>query len=256
MITIERKQIEGIPVLELVEAERQGEELPLALFLHGVTNQKEKGLEPGYELARQGMRTVIPDAYLHGERRTEAYDGRKEMEFWSIVQASIREIPQIVEHYVRKGLAREDRISVTGLSMGAITTCMALAAYPWIHSAGCLMGSPDPIGFTEWILSSHWVEGFPPIPKEVAQEAMEPFRPYSLKAAPHKLAGRPFYIWHGTDDTSVPFEQMDAFVHEVKGKAYGENVKYEYYEGHGHKVPYEIYQHMAAFIGKAQQGEY
>lgn len=252
MISIEKKYIADIPVLEMVLDEKKGKELPLALFLHGVTNHKEKGLEPGYEMARRGMRVIIPDAYRHGERQEEIYNGRQEMEFWTIVTTSVEEIPAIVDHYTKEGLCDPKRITVTGLSMGAITACMALAAYPWIHSAGCLMGTPDPIGFTQWILSSHWAEGLPPIPQEEAMRAMEPIRKYSLQAVPEKVDGRPFYIWHGTMDESVPFAQMDAFVNGIKDTPHGRNVEFECYEGHGHKVPYEIFRNMAVFLSGAQ----
>lgn len=249
MITVERKIIQDIPVLEIVDRNRENEQLPLALFLHGITNQKEKGLEPGYEMALQGMRVVIPDAFLHGERKDESYNGSKEMAFWSIVWHSLEEIPYLVDHYLSEGKVSPNGVSVTGLSMGAITTCMALAKYPWIHSGGCLMGTPDPIGFTEWIMSSHWAEGLEPMDKEEVSELMIPFHSLSLQAEPEKIAERPFYIWHGTDDQSVPFEQMNSFIAEIENNDYAQNIKFEYNEGHGHKVPYEIFNHMAEFLG-------
>lgn len=250
MITVQRKEIQAIPVLEMVEQERMEEQLPLAIFLHGITNQKEKGLEPGYEMARRGMRVLIPDAFLHGERKKEEYQGTKEMAFWNIVWHSIEELPYLADHYVTEKKALANRISVTGLSMGAITTCMALAKYPWIHSAGCLMGTPDPIGFTEWVLSSHWVEGMDPVDADIDEidQLMAPFREWSLQDEPEKLAGRPFYIWHGTEDQSVPFEQMNAFVAKNEQEDYAANIKFEYGEGAGHKVPYEIFSHMADYL--------
>ena len=249
MITIQRKIIHGIPVLEIVESKHENEELPLAIFLHGITNQKEKGLEPGYEMAKQGMRVVVPDAFLHGERKNESYNGSKEMAFWTIVWHSIEEIPFLVDYYVAQGKAMSTRVSVTGLSMGAITTCMAVVKYPWIHSAGCLMGTPDPIGFTQWVLTSHWVEGMPPLDTDEVSELMNPFRELSLQDAPEKIAGRPFYIWHGTSDQSVPFEQMNSFVAQIQQEEYAKNVKFEYKEGAGHKVPYQIFEEMAEYIG-------
>lgn len=251
VIIIERKEIHNIPILEIVEASRKEQRLPLAVYLHGVTNQKEKGLEPGYELAKQGMRVIIPDAYLHGERKQEEYNGQKEMEFWSIVWRSLEELPFLVDHYVTENLAHQSRVIVTGLSMGAITTCMAMARYPWIYAGGCLMGNPDPIAFTQWILTSHWTDGMDDIDQQEAVALMAPFREVSLKEAPEKLAGRPFFIWHGTEDQSVPFEQMNDFVSQVEGEPYAEKMKFVYAEGHGHKVPYEVFSQMADYLGKA-----
>ena len=251
-ITIERKLIHHIPVLELVETNKKNDRLPLAVVLHGITNQKEKGLEPGYELAKQGMRVIIPDAFLHGERKNEPYSGGKETEFWSIIWRSLEELPYLVDHYVTENLALNSRIHVTGLSMGAITTCMALVKYPWIYAGAALMGNPDPIGFTEWILSSHWVDGVEDntVNKDDVIQLMAPFRELSLKEYPEKIAGRPFYIWHGTADKSVPFEQMDGFIKEIADEAYAKKINYNYAEGHGHKVPYEVFAEMAEFLGK------
>lgn len=252
IITVERKLIHNIPVLELVAQDKRNERLPLAVFFHGITNQKEKGLEPGYELAKQGMRVVIPDAFLHGERKNEPYNGKKETEFWSIVWQNLEELPFLVDHYVTENLALNSCIFVTGLSMGAITTCMALVKYPWIYAAGALMGNPDPIGFTEWILSSHWVEGMgdSETNKEDLTQLMAPFRELSLKEHPETIAGRPFYIWHGTTDESVPFNQMDDFIAEIMDETYAEKINYQYAEGHGHKVPYHVFAEMADFLGK------
>ena len=115
MILIERKIINDIPILEIVEEDKKQETTPLVFFYHGITNQKERGLEPGYALASNGMRVIIPDAYRHGERKEEAYAGEPAAEFWSVVLKNIKELPDIVEAYVEAGLAKRGTVSVTGL---------------------------------------------------------------------------------------------------------------------------------------------
>lgn len=249
MILIKRKIIHHIPILEIVEEDKKGEAVPLALFYHGIMNQKERGLEPGYALAKKGMRVVIPDAYRHGERKEEAYEGEPAAEFWSVVLQNIKELPSLVEAYVDSGLAKKDQVSVTGLSMGGITTCIALTQYPWIHSAACLMGSPDPIGLSHWALKSRWVEGLPPIDAEKVTALMAPFESLSLKEQPESLADKPFYIWHGTADESVPFDQMAQFVSDIRKEAYAEKICFRSTEGAGHRVPYAIFEEMAVFLG-------
>ena len=249
MIVIERKIIHNIPILEIVEEAKKNEAIPLAFFYHGITNQKERGLEPGYALASNGMRVVIPDAYRHGERKDEAYAGEPAAEFWSVVLQSIKELPDIVAVYVEAGLAKKDKISVTGLSMGGITTCIALTQYPWINSAACLMGSPDPIGLSHLALKSRWVEGLPPIDDEKVNALMAPFESLSLKEHPEALVDTPFYIWHGTADESVPYQQMAQFVSSISGEAFADNICFRSTDGAGHKVPYAIFEEMAAFLG-------
>ena len=249
MIVIERKIINHIPILEIVEEDKKTEAIPLAFFYHGITNQKERGLEPGYALAGNGMRVIIPDAYRHGERKDEAYAGEPAAEFWSVVLQNIKELPDLVGAYVEAGLAKRDKVSVTGLSMGGITTCIALTQYPWIHSAACLMGSPDPIGLSHWALKSRWVEGLPPIDDEKVKALMAPFESLSLKEHPESLVDTPFYIWHGTADESVPYEQMAQFVNSISEEAFADNICFRSTEGAGHRVPYAIFEEMAAFLG-------
>ncbi len=96
MILIERKIINDIPILEIVEEDKKQETTPLVFFYHGITNQKERGLEPGYALASNGMRVIIPDAYRHGERKEEAYAGEPAAEFWSVVLKNIKCLLQLV----------------------------------------------------------------------------------------------------------------------------------------------------------------
>ena len=251
MIVIEKKVINNVPVIEMVEQDALHKNLPLALFFHGVTNQKEQGLTVGYELAKKGFRTVIPDAYLHGERIDEPYHGPKEMAFWHIEMKTIEELPEIVDYYVSRQLASHNSVTVTGLSMGAIATCMAFAKYPWIKAAGCLMGNPDPVSFTKWLLTSHWrdsIEEMANVDEATIEVAMRPFLSLSLKEAPEKIAGRPFYIWHGKEDATVPFEQMEQFVTAIAEKDYARNVHATFSEGQGHKVPYEIFVAMAEVL--------
>lgn len=251
MIIVDRKIVQNIPIIEMMDSNIVDEQAPLALFFHGVTNQKEQGLQPGYELAQRGFRVVIPDAYLHGERKDEPYHGPKEMAFWQIEMKTVEELPLLVEHYVSKGLAVKDDVSITGLSMGGIATCMAFAAYPWIKRAGCLMGNPDPMSFTQWLLTSQWrslVEGLDNIDESMVNDIMRPFDAFSLLKAPEKIAQRPFYIWHGKDDQTVPFELMDQFVTMLTTNSDTSNLKVEFYEGHAHKVPYEIFVNMAEFL--------
>ena len=113
------------------------------------------------------------------------------------------------------------------------------------------MGSPDPIGLSHWALKSRWVEGLPPIDDEKVNALMAPFESLSLKEHPESLVGTPFYIWHGTADESVPYEQMAQFVSSISGEDFADNICFRSTEGAGHRVPYAIFEEMAAFLGNA-----
>lgn len=251
VIIVNEFEISNIPVIEMVEKDATNKKLPLAFFLHGFTNQKEHGLMPGYEMARQGMRVIIPDAFLHGERKDESFSESKERAFWEIEWKTVHELPDIVDYYISKGLAAKNDVSVTGLSMGGIAVCMAMVKYPWIRSAACLMGNPNPLHFTNWLLTSKWQtdrEELQVISPEAIDEMMKDFIPLTLQAFPEKIAGRPFYIWHGKADDTVPFSHMQHFANEVVGKDYARQVHVDFYEGYGHKVPLEIFKKMALFL--------
>ena len=40
----------------------------LSIFLHGFTSAKEHNLHYAYNLAKKGIRVLLPDAHLHGVR--------------------------------------------------------------------------------------------------------------------------------------------------------------------------------------------
>ena len=47
MISIITKEINDLPILEICDSEKLGEELPLVFFYHGWTGCKERVLRPG-----------------------------------------------------------------------------------------------------------------------------------------------------------------------------------------------------------------
>ena len=113
------------------------------------------------------------------------------------------------------------------------------------------MGTPDPVSFTKWLLTSRWqgsIEEMAEVDEATIEIAMRPFLPLSLKEAPEKIAGRPFYIWHGKEDETVPFSQMEKFVASLSGHDYAKNVHTTFSKGHAHKVPYTIFVEMAAAL--------
>src|SRR5699024_7431300 len=159
MISIKSTTVAGLPLLEIAPSGQEMNLLPTVVFYHGWTSSKESSLVNGYELAKKGYRALLPDAYLHGERKNDDSLTVKETVFWDVVTKSLRELPGLRDHYVEAGLSDPDRFGVAGLSMGGITTCAALTQFPWIKSAVVLMGSPDPVAFSKWLLSSTWVDG-------------------------------------------------------------------------------------------------
>lgn len=248
MITIKRVVIDGNPLLEVVSQDKATEQLPTVVFYHGWTNYKESVLVNGYELAKRGMRALLPDAYLHGERMEMPLVEEAFSEFWNIVTHNLKDLPGIRDYYVEAGLSDPNRFGVTGLSMGGITTCGALTCYPWIKAAVCLMGSPEPIQFSHWLLSSSWAEGLS-VPEKYLTKLQE-LEPIDLSCQPEKIAGRPVHFWHGTSDTMVPYQPTFDFYQKIKEENFAKNVSFTTTEGVGHKVPYLTSVEMADFFAE------
>lgn len=251
MILIKQIVAAGIPLLEIVLAERETEMLPTVFFYHGWTSCKESVVVDGYELARRGFRTILPDAYLHGERNADPEVPKPKTVFWDVVSHSIAELPNLKDYYVKKGLTDPDRIGVSGLSMGGITTSAMLTQFTWIKSAVILMGNPAPILFSKSLLTSKWVEGMElSIDKSEFEAATALLEPISLDRKAELINGRPILFWHGTADELVPYQQTYDFYLSIKDQPYAENVSFTTAENLGHVVPYAATVEMADFFEK------
>lgn len=246
MIEIYDRVIDGIPLLEVVDSALKVEKLPTVVFYHGWTNVKENVLVHGFEIAKKECRVILPEALYHGARS----DGRpltdeRLLDFWEIVQQSVEEYPQLMDYYIEAGLTDPDRLGVTGLSMGGITTCALLVNYPNIKAADCLMGSPDAIGFTKEVLAEAKNRG-KALPADIYAQ-LDALAPLSLAEDPSKIAGRPVHFWHGTRDEMVPYQLTFDFYQEIKHQDFAQNVSFSTTDD-GHKVPYSISQETACFF--------
>ncbi|WP_373471151.1 alpha/beta fold hydrolase [Carnobacterium alterfunditum] len=251
MITVEHKSINGIPMLEVVLTERLNEVLPTVVFYHGWTNLKESSLVHGYEIAKKGFRALIPEAYLHGERSKGIPVEERSLEFWDVVQHNIIEFPSIIDHYVKAGLTDQSRVGVSGFSMGGMTASAILTQYPWLKTAVVLMGSPSPISFSKWLLTSKWQTGAE-IDFESKQfaPAIESLKIISLDLQPEKIAGKFIHFWHDEDDDLVPYQPTFDFYKKIKNQDYGKHVSFTTTESYGHHVPHMISVETAEFFDK------
>ena len=68
-ITLRKRMIEHIPVLELSPEDKVNEALPLVVYYHGWQTKKELALTAGKKIALNNNRVTIPDSMYHGERK-------------------------------------------------------------------------------------------------------------------------------------------------------------------------------------------
>lgn len=246
MITIQKKRVENISLLEIVKNNLSEKDLPTVFFYHGWEGYKERVLEEAYILAEKDFRVILPDIYNHGERKkTKTQDS---MAFWELVVKSMEEFPKIVDFYVKGNKTKFDKVGVSGLSMGGIITSAILTQYDWVKSGAVLMGSPSPIELTRWILKNNQMDSSLDDrikDQEFVERKLKELVPISLNLQAKKIAGRPIYFWHGLDDPVVPSSMTEEFVKENKNTDYGKNIDLELTDGVGHRVPGKIIKQMA-----------
>ncbi|MCD8506036.1 MAG: alpha/beta fold hydrolase [Alkalibacterium thalassium] len=209
-LTIRKRTLGTIPLLEVVQKENRNELLPLIVYYHGWQSSKELVLTQGRKLAQAGFRVLLPDAANHGDRYQEM-TRIPSLTFWQSIHTNLFEFGFIVNHFRKLGLA-DDRIGVGGVSMGGFTTCALLTHNPEIKAAACVMGSPKPVAYRDRILTrAKEMNRFYPHDYE---SLLSWIPSYDLSLRPETLAGRPLLFWHGTQDRIVPYEDTAAFIKE------------------------------------------
>lgn len=251
MINLSKEYISDVPVIELYKAELVNQPLPTVVFYHGWESYKERVLEQGYALARKGFLVLLPEAMDHGERKQELHTSQDPLNFWAVVAQNVRELPIIMDFYIKNNKTDPERIGVAGLSMGGITTSAILTQYDWVKAAVVLMGSPSPVEFTEWLLENYHIDDVPVyelLDRQMVKQRLKELVPISLNAQPEKINNRPVYFWHGTHDPIVPSYITEEFVENIMDKPFSTQVTLELSEGVEHRVPRKIVHKMADYF--------
>ena len=241
MIQIDYREVNGIPYAEVVDASLKDQVLPIVVFYHGWTGSKDRVITIGVELAKRGMRAILPDQLLHGDRGVRLIGG----EIWEIVANNIKELPILKEEMRQRGLLNEEKFGVSGLSMGGITTYALFNHYPEITAAASLMGSADPARFAKWTISSIWMTGATKEQCDTLEAEIEKNKAF--------LDARPLFLWHGTADDKVPYELNKEFYDSIKNEPYATNVEWHETQGEGHRVPHQVFEAVADFFQKVFQ---
>lgn len=216
VIQIEHRNIEQIPALIVEKEEWKGRPHPTVIFLHGFQSGKEHNLHYAYNLVNQGVRVVLPDAHLHGERDDGADFARMSANFWKIVLTSIQELKQIYTALKEEGLLMEGKVGVGGTSMGAITTYGALASYRWIDVAVAMMGNAHYELLAQGQLDYFKKKGLQlPVDQSVIDELFKMLERVDLSKHLDRLNQRPLFIWHGEQDGIVPFSLTELLMKEI-----------------------------------------
>ncbi|WP_081244169.1 prolyl oligopeptidase family serine peptidase [Sporosarcina sp. P33] len=263
---IRSEQWREIPVLHIVEQSKEAERIPVVLFFHGFTSAKEHNLHYAYNLAKQGIRVILPEAKLHGDRSESLDEFQLALNFWEIVLNSIKEADMLYEELHRKGLADDSTpIGMAGTSMGGITTFGCLASYDWIDAASVMMGSPAFTRLAKGQIAYAERGGRKiPVSAEEREKLFTALDQVDLSKNARRLHQRPLFMWHGEQDTMVPFEITKDFYEEIQQdyEDHPERLKWMPDENAGHTVSRKgmlasvdwLAQHLLArqYVGKIE----
>ncbi|WP_164669495.1 prolyl oligopeptidase family serine peptidase [Virgibacillus doumboii] len=237
MIGVFHKNIQSIPALVVVDHTKENEALPTLTYFHGFTSAKEHNLPFAYLMAEKGYRVVLPDSLYHGQRESEISAIKKQISFWDIVMQNVKELNVIKEALDEDGLIQDERFGIAGTSMGGITTAAALTQFPWIKTAGVLMGSPKITTYAKTLVDSFKKMGDLPVTDEMIDHLYEQLEHYDLSKQVEKLEERPLFFWHGENDAVVPFDHSYTFYEDAKPHYHNqENIRFVKEANRDHKV--------------------
>lgn len=213
---VEKELWGHIPVLHITPNHQEQAALPTVVFFHGHMSAKEHNLHYAYQLAEKGLRVILPDAHLHGERSEQLDDIQISLRFWEIVLTSIEELAFLHEELHKRKLVVGE-VGVGGTSMGGITTMGALTVYPWIQAATVMMGAGNYVELAQAQMTQYESRGFKvPITIEERDKMLATLAIFDSEQHLQKFNRRPIYFWHGEQDVTVPFEPTYRLYKELK----------------------------------------
>lgn len=249
MITLRKKKIEGIPLMECVSDQAEELVLPTIVLFHGFDSRKEAMMNWAVELCRKGMRVLTPDALYHGERNKA---NRSFDDLWTVVDQNVQDCATLYDTYRQRGLVKG--FAVGGQSMGGMTTVSALIHHEFIDAAACLMGTLDPVAYTVWAREAFADRMNLLEPRELF-DVLGHLRYASLLERPDGVKGRPFYIWHDQDDPLVPIRYSKETFQRYQTSPAFQATQFHETSGHGHHVPFHVVAEASRFLAEALKGK-
>ena len=206
-----------IPLLHIVEKENEHKDVPVDIFFHGFTSAKEHNLHYAFNLAKKGIRVLLPEAHLHGVREDNLDEVELSLRFWEIVLTSIEELDMIRKELIKRNLIASAKIGVSGTSMGGITTLGALKMYDWIDAAAVMMGAAGYVELAKAQIEQFESEGFKlPVTNIEREKLFNDLAVFDITRDQSLLNQRPLFFWHGKKDPVVPYQPTYGFYKMIK----------------------------------------
>ncbi len=224
MIEIHDERIGEIAVIHAVPAGHYEKPLPTVFFYHGYTSSKEVYAYFAYALAKAGLRAVLPDCEMHGER-FDGDEAQRLAHFWDILKSNVDELPALKAHFEQRGLIAGERVGVAGASMGGMTTLGAFNRYSWIKAAASLMGSGYFTTLAQTLYPPLDAQGRP-LDNNAFAARLSPLAAYEVENHWENLGGRPLLLWHGETDDVVPAAESERLAGELRRRGLNQHLTY------------------------------
>ncbi|KRN29506.1 S9 family serine peptidase [Lactobacillus selangorensis] len=218
MVIVKAKNSVGIPVLEVVAEHAQNEPLPLVVWYPDWQQTMEMNLTVAYELAKRGLRVVLPELLYHGRRQSEAPTWEHDVDLFEILKQTVHEFDSLRSDYQDQNLL-QGQVVVGGTGFGGMIACALLAQTKAsdLQGAVCMMGTPR---LTE--AAEHWAQHLNPAKLvDDPQTYQASLTEYDLALHPERITGRLLHFWHGKRDRVIPYDSTASFVDEIQVAPYG-----------------------------------
>lgn len=212
LINIESLKIKEIPA-HIIYPKNYMDKMPVIFFYHGWSSDKNKHENLGSFLACNGYLVIIPDSINHGERGIIDYSDLNIglAKFWPTVINSLYEFPTLLNYVKEKYNIDENRIGVTGHSMGGMITSGILAHNPCISAAVIMNGSGAWADATLDLIGAHYEKQ-----KEMIDKGLSELGPLIPLNNIEKFKDTPTLILHGEKDIIVPIHSSTIFYNALK----------------------------------------
>ncbi|AEE97002.1 alpha/beta hydrolase family protein [Mahella australiensis] len=246
-VTINPGKINDITFLE-VSADDGKSNKPIVIIVHGWSARKENMLFHAYLLAQSGFFVIAPDAYGHGERKTDAPNNPLSA-LMNAVTITVNDINTLIDNYVNDGRVDITHIGLAGASMGGIITYSYIikkdrrvkAAVPLISTPDILaaLNSPNKEALFKAAGINPHDNGSNLDEILKMAESLQPAKYYQ------NMNGLPLLILNGTADPLIDIEGVRKFYNFMKSIYYdADTIQMIEYPGVGHAVNFNMVQDM------------
>ena len=247
---------EHVPLIIMKGNDFLDKKLPAVIVMHGLFGNKERNLAFAMMLANKGFLIAMPDAYMHGDRMTESLiamlrdDPLRSM--FDILTRTTEDIINLIDYLEMRGDVDNERIGMTGISMGGILTFLVGIQDNRLKALAPIIASGDflTIFKKSAILDELGVDKGEVAKIRIPDNITELVSNLDPAYHPESLYPRPILMVNGSEDIIIPKDAVQLTVSAIK-KAYEQKpelFKFSEHQGVGHTVTPKMLDEVVKFF--------